>query len=184
MNVRPSDGYWYREADGTKFKGTNWAQVIKKVFEFRRINGKDVGNPAKDVMDQACSRSPHLCHEQRTPQTTKSVPTLKGRVLRWLAEFASTAKAQRLEYVRRDERNKRVNVCIGCPRHKFLTSQCASCMATIGAHTSTILGKEHEPDRRVSACEVLGAHLPVATWLDEVAIDNASLPTRCWRKKA
>lgn len=182
VNIRPNDGYWFKDADGTKFKGTSWAQVIAKVTKYRKVNGRQPGDVHGEVMAQACSRHPSMCHEQRQANT-QNIPTLKGRVLAWLAGFSVMAKMGKLSYVREGEMKDRVGRCLGCPFHKQLPSSCAACAATIGARTVEILHRDHKPDRRVSACDCLGAYLPVATWLDEPRVVNDQLPGHCWRKK-
>lgn len=182
VNIRPNDGYWFQDADGTKFKAASWARVTKKVVEYRRLNNRPVGNVLAEVMAQACSRNPALCHETQ-PLPPRQGPALKTRVLQWLAAFERVAKAGRLDYVGKAVRDSRVNGCLGCPFHKRLPTSCAACQATIGAHSAAILTRAHAPDRRVSACEALGIYIPVASWLDEPTLVNASLPAHCWRRR-
>lgn len=182
VNIRPNDGYWFKDADGTKFKGASWAQVIAKVMKYRKVNGRPVGDVHQEVMAQACSRHPAMCHEQRQANT-QNLPTLKGRVLQWLAGFSKIVKAGQISYVREPEMQDRVKKCLGCPFHSQLPTSCAACLATIGARTVEILGRPQKPDRRVSACDKLGIYLPVAAWLDEPAIQDNGLPRHCWRRK-
>ena len=153
------------------------------MVEFRKANGRPFKDAAGEVMAQACSRMPHLCHESYRP-SAQPVATLKGKVLHWLSQFAQISKRGTLGYVREGEMLDRVGRCSTCPHQRRLPNSCAACIAAIGAHSVTILKKDHKPDKRVSACEVLGIYLPVATWLDEVTVANDSLPGHCWRKKS
>jgi hypothetical protein len=90
VNIRPKDGRYFLEKDGTKFSSATWAGVIKRVTMYRKLNKFPLGNVEEDVMNQACQRLPSLCYNEGTQQAypKKPPPSLKGRVMGWLAKLA------------------------------------------------------------------------------------------------
>lgn len=65
QGIHPPDGYFFKEMDGTPIKGRSWLEVERKVVKYRKINKFPMGNPMREVLEQAKSRNPTLFWEKR-----------------------------------------------------------------------------------------------------------------------
>lgn len=184
-NLYPKDGYIYREADGTLFRESNWNKVVKKVREYRLLKGIPVGDPVEDVTRQACSRQPTLCYDRAGVTVPVPIVSLKSKVLKWLIDFVNRKKdGATVEYVSPNEAANRAAICAGCPLNVQIgVNSCSSCKQSVDSSRSVLLGgRVRHP--KISACSGLAVDLVTAVHLDEIRIENADLPSHCWRKKA
>lgn len=187
VNVFPSGsgGHVFTESDGTVIRGKSWSGVVRKVQAYRRQNGLEPGNAYDEVMAQACARNPSLCKEvTAAPPAAVRPPTLKGRVITWLATLRAAAQRQSLAYAAKEVMKARANTCAACPFSKPLPEGCSTCKMAITEMRKQILGPErlNGLDHRPGACEALGCDLPTAAWLDEPRVRHDGLPAHCWRK--
>lgn len=193
LNVIPSGGYVFTDTDGTAHRGLSWQAVIKRLEMYRRRNKLPLGNPEGEVLAQACKENPGLCIEPKTKEDRKAArrappsipppkpPSLKARVLRWLTEMRELATKGLVGYVDRTVHDSRVAICIKCKKKGELSGGCQPCEKALAGFRAEILGRR--PLAGPDACSVLGEDLQTATWLDQLAKENAALPDDCWRKK-
>jgi hypothetical protein len=179
VNIRPKDGRYFLEKDGTKFSSATWAGVIKRVTMYRKLNKFPLGNVEEDVMNQACQRLPSLCYNEGTQQAypKKPPPSLKGRVMGWLAKLSKIFPA----YVGPKKAAARAEVCIRCPQQGPMEKGCATCKATVKELRAANL-RGRKADQRLMCCNVLGMDNQVAVWIDSDRLNDPGLPDHCWRK--
>lgn len=183
-NLFPSGGYFFVESDGSKHRAGNWRAVVKKVTEYRQRARLPLGDVEREVMAQACSRNPALCHDDRAVQAPKPAVTVKARVLKWLFGMKQVQEREPLTYVSTAEATARAAICAKCPQNTPLgVKTCATCKETLKQYRKELLGGARARDSRLGGCNVLGSDLVTATHLDEIRVDNPSLPANCWRKK-
>lgn len=197
VNVRPTGGHFFEEADGTQIRGNTWIEVVKRVQSYRSRNHIPPGNAESEVLTQACQREPQLCPRARVPvgTPTKSARrnsvrpqiqapiTLKTRLMGWLRDMRKTKDKGALVYVDRDERNRRAKICLACPHRKAMKKTCGACNKAVDGLREEILGERREISPPKEGCNILGTDLPVMVWLDELTVENGDLPAECWRKK-
>lgn len=192
LNVTPSGGYVFTDADGTTHRGQSWAAVIKRLEMYRRRNRLPMGRPEDEVLAQACKDNPGLCVQQtraerkiarRAPPAPvpPKPPSLKSRVLRWLTGIRDQVVKGEMQHVDRPEHDARVAICNKCKRKGVLTGGCHPCEKALAGFRGEILGRR--PLSGPDACSVLGEDLQTATWLDQLTTDVPELPGHCWRKK-
>jgi hypothetical protein len=188
VNVYPSgsNGYVFKEGDGSVIRAQSWPGVVAKLKEYRARNNRPPGSPEAEVLAQACARNPSLCKESQVNavQSARKPPSLKGRVLSWLSTLRKAGEANPLAFVKEDEMKARAGVCAVCPFNKPLPDGCSSCRMAVAELRKNLIGQTrlNAQDHRIRACDVLGCDLPSAAWLDEPRISSSGLPANCWRK--
>jgi len=199
VNLRPSGGYVFKNSDGSMHRGGNWPIVIQKVIGYRQRHGQSIGNVEEEVMAQACERYPGLCKPEaqnilpggkgniKRPSQTVSIrtPPLKSRVLLWLAHlFSARIRGQIFGYVLADEAAARESICAACPQNQPLGgSGCSSCKKALSDYRDVTIPNLRRFER-LGGCVILGVDLVTSVHLDEIRVDNPSLPMNCWRKMA
>lgn len=63
--IHPPDGYFFKEMDGAVIKGRGWLEVERKVVKYRKINKFPMGEPMRDILEQAKTRNPTLFWERK-----------------------------------------------------------------------------------------------------------------------
>lgn len=198
VNIRPSGGYVFRETDGSMHRAGNWAAVIQRVREYREREGRSVETLAEEVMTQACERYPSLCRPEahnipaegvapvRPPiMVSMNEPSLKARILMWLSQlFGNQVRNEPLAYVSAEEAAARESICAVCPKNEiFMGSGCASCKTSLRDYRNGIIPGRAQYNR-LNGCAILGVDLVTAVHLDEVRVNNPTLPENCWRRQA
>ncbi len=179
-NLYPRDGYFFKDGDGLTVRGDSWEGVIKRVASYRRRNGRPPGDPAIEVMNQACARNPGLCVEESAAYKQKlGEANLKVKVLQWLQRILSLPEKQ---FVFTQDAQNRWAVCSRCPFNQALPKGCGSCLAAVEESRKNVIGARPQSDL-VQACSVLGEDLNTAAWIEQVADGNPDLPAHCWRKR-
>lgn len=181
-NIFPkTEGYVFTESDGARIFGGSWAGVIARVAVYRKRAGYPPGDPAREVMAQACANNPGACIEdnaaEHAAQLRKS--PLKSRVLTWLN--AQRGRNDR-QLVEDGIARSRAGVCAKCQFNQPMSGGCASCAAALKALRSEILGRRLV-DGRLNGCDALGEDLPTSIHLELQAVENTELPGDCWRKR-
>lgn len=182
VNLFPKDGYFFRDSNGTVLRAGNWPAVIKKVREYRQRAGFPPGDPATEVIAQACTRNPAYCYEKTHVAVAPQI-SLKARALQWLNAIMRIPKDQ-LQFVSPAEAKSRAGICASCPMNQSLgVTSCNSCKQAFTEFRKQLLGGARVRDARLGGCAVLNCDLMTAMHLDEVRVDSAALPQHCWRKK-
>jgi hypothetical protein len=184
-NISPHDGYYFRDTDGSTHHAAGWSGVIARVIAYRKRQNRPTETTEKEVIEQACSRTPVICVEDNgATRAAQSVASLRTRVLRWLLLKKSEREKSELRFINADLHAARTDVCIRCPVDKSMPGGgCGSCRAAVREMQEAVVGAR-TTDSRITACPFLGEHLPVSTWLDEPAVANPDLPPECWRKRS
>lgn len=182
-NIYPKDGHFFRDKDGVQHRADSWPGVIARVAKYRQRAGQPIGDPVREVTEQACSRYPLLCNDEsghHADAVKKS--SLKSRVLGWMGLARAHKAEQRIEYVDAATANARAQTCATCPLNQSLSEGCASCRQALEEMRKEVLGRR-PLDRRLNACLVLGEDLQTAAHLERPTTENAELPGHCWRKR-
>lgn len=184
VNLPPKGGYVFIEADGTHIRGNNWATTMARVVEYRQQNKLPAGDPRTEVMEQACQRNPNLCYEDNgAPVSVTPTKTLKGRILRWLAEKRIRFSSKKHPHVSKDEVVTRARVCAGCPNNSSIPAGCSSCLMAMKESRKQLLGPRYSTRiKNLGGCSILGEDLQTSTTLDLVREHIPELPGHCWRK--
>lgn len=184
----PHKGRFFIDIDGARHSGQSWAEIAKKVTDYRKRAGLPAGKPADEITAQVCARDPSVCNKAETgPVQTRRVGvggTMKGRVLEWVNGMRrhKHETGQPLGKVSSAEAAKRAEICAGCPRDKDISKTCSTCAETLSAMRKELTGDSRVFDDRLGGCEALGIDLRLAVHLDEVRVHNPELPAHCWRK--
>lgn len=184
-NIRPHDGFYFKDSDGTRHIADSWAGVIARVKAYRLRLGRPTEHVENEVTFQACLRSPVLCQEDNGATRREIVKSsVRTRVLQWMLTKKREAEQGELRFVDPGLHAARTDVCIRCPLDKSMTGGgCGSCRAAVEELKRAAVGTK-TTDSRITACQILGEHLHVSTWIDEPAVVNDSLPAECWRKRS
>jgi hypothetical protein len=182
-NLYPKSGYVFKDTDGTRHIGGNWAHVIGMARRYRQKLGRPVDTVEQEVNEQACRNNPELCIEESAAnQAQLKKVSLKGRILLWLGARQKRKERGPLVFVPDALHAARVDVCSRCVKNTAMPDGCGSCRAALREMTSSLIGSRAVDDR-VQGCLVLGEYLPVSTWIEDTAIPNPDLPWECWRKR-
>lgn len=184
-NLYPRDGYMFKDTDGSIHRSTKgWKDLIVRVGDYRRRNGKPMGNVEAEVHAQACQNNPSYCYDSDrvvTQVQNYPVKTLKSSVLQWLADVRR--RKPELQFVPAELAAARANVCASCPFNKPLPSGgCSSCKAAIGEIRAQVLANK-KVDQRLHTCERLGVDNAVLSHLEHPTMENPNLPDHCWFKR-
>ena len=180
-NVYPHDGYFFLDSDGARLYADTWAGVVARVARYRRRAGLPAGDPAQEVVTQACQRNPVLCREDDgTTRVQITKESLKSRVIKWLSNLKAD---QGKQFVDSQLARERAQVCANCPKNTSLPGGCASCRAAVKELRESVLGRRFQ-DGRLNACLVLGADLQTLVHLETQTVDNDELPShKCWMRR-
>lgn len=183
-NMPPNGGYVFVDHDGTRLKGTGWADLERRVREYRESRQVPVGDVHREVMDQACARNLHLCRDaSQTPPPIRP-PSLKGKVFQWLGLKSREQRAGAgLDFVAESEADGRTVICRACSLRAEVGAGCSACESSLAALRKSVLGGRRILDSKLGACVVLEEDLVCSTQISEAPRDSHALPSNCWRKK-
>lgn len=179
QNIYPNGGYYFKDADGTRHFGDSWAGVIKRVAWYRQRKGVPLGDPAAEVIAQACQRNPSLCTQGRDNVAAAKKQPLKSRVLTWMNNLRGNKD---IRFVEDEVRKERSRICASCANNMPLAGGCASCKAALKALRDEVLGRRPF-DARLNGCQILGEDLPTSVQIDSQTVEDSELPGHCWRKR-
>lgn len=186
VNLYPKGGHVFKNVDGVTIVGTTWDGVIARLRAYRKRNGQPEGDPAREVMAQACANNPGLCvDENQAYKSQLKVTTLKGRMLSWFMELKRERNREPLQFVDTLEAKRRSDICRGCPMNKEISEGCSSCRAALVELRKEFLGTGRAVDEGLvqHGCLVIGADLATQVHLDLRTIEHSELPQHCWRKR-
>ncbi len=186
-NLYPPGGYFFEDKDGTTLRASTWDALIKTVVKYRSANGFPEGDPWAEISAQTCERSPNICVEASPrplyPKNKQAAPpSLKSRVIKWLAEITKARKEGHVELANRELARVRRTTCMNCPKKLSYQSGCAPCGAALKALRNSALG--FDPDQPgAGGCNVLGADIATLANINQPTISNPELPDNCWLKR-
>lgn len=182
-NLYPDGGYFFIEADGTRFRGESWRDLIAKVTAYRETNKRAIGSPEDDIFAQYCARMPAHCRQPAPPIAPKHHSiTLNQRVLQSLARIMEMKRRAPIPRVSDEEATRRAEICKRCPFHKPLVRSCEACVRTVDSTRKAVLGPNPSQHQDLLACGALGEDLPLTVHLEQPKVAGGELPTECWRK--
>jgi hypothetical protein len=182
VNLFPKGGYIFKDRDGTTHVSVrSWRDVINRVDSYRRLNNLPIGDPEKEVLEQACQRNPGHCYEDTAAPVKSSTArsTIKSAVLAWLAGIRRAKDT--LTYVSPETAAKRTETCANCPFNITLKQGCAPCQTFIAEMRKSIL-RNRNADSRLNACEKFSRDTGVMVHLDSISEKRDDLPDHCWLK--
>lgn len=185
-NLYPPDGYRFRDADGTLFKGESWRDVRRQVAEYRARNNMPAGDPEAEINAQQCAQTPGLCHGDKPAPVRVAGSGSNGneRVLNWLGSVLISRRQNGTPAVIDNATARtRAAICAVCPRQKALSAACDACLNTIRDSRKVILGGERPVHESLHTCGVLGEDCVSSVHLDLGPVVDPDLPSNCWRRK-
>lgn len=200
-HLHPPGGFFFREADGTRFRGTSWNEVIEKVQFYRSQHGKPVGDVRAEIFAYVCRTSPTYCRDTEkprppsqprpprtpdAPRPAQPVPTGKGNVTsrasNWLHSLLALKRKSAVDYVPAPEARRRASICSQCPKQTSITGSCSGCMTVIKSVKAVILAGHAPVEKAIAGCACLGEDTSVSVHIVQAPSGDASLPANCWRR--
>lgn len=201
-NLHPPLGYTHKEGDGTKFRGSSWADVANKVRVYREQHGKPAGDVLADIYAQACKNSPSYCRDAgkprppsqprppRTPDAPRPavhVPAGKGNVVaratNWINAILGLKRKGGVNFVSTPEARRRVSICAACPKQSAVTGSCGGCMSVLKAAKGVILAGHAQVEKPILGCKVCGEDCSVSVYIVQPPLNDPELPENCWRRQ-
>lgn len=199
-HIYPPLGFVFKEADGTKFRGSSWADLQRKVTEYRVQRGSP-GDVAGDILKQVCNTQPAVCRDShpappspspraRKPDrvmppsqiTSRIWGDVTARVSNWVNHMLGKVRQGTVQQVPRGEARNRANICANCSMQQVIASSCGGCVSAIRFARGTIIGGEGSVEPRLQACRVLGEDTATSIHLVLKPEADPQLPDHCWRK--
>lgn len=201
-SLYPPSGFFHREPDGTRFRGTSWNEVIDKVRQYREQRGKPAGDVRSEIFATVCRASPQYCRDPenprppsqprpaRTPDAPRApayVPpagrgNIAAQITNWLHRLTGLKRKQQLEFVPRPEARRRAGICASCPKMQVISSNCGGCMSVQKTVKALLLAGHAEIEKSLASCSVLGEDCGVSCHIIQPSSGNGALPANCWRK--
>lgn len=200
-SLYPPTGHFWKEPDGTKFRGTSWTEVESKVRAYREQHGKPAGDVMGEIIRGTCKSSPQYCRESnpaapkpspRTPQPSAPMPpayippagggNVIAKVTNWVHRLMGLKRKSQLEFVPMSEARRRASICAVCPKQTPIHGSCSGCMGTLKAAKGVLLGGHAPVEKIVQGCIVLGEDCGVSVHIVQTPAPAAGLPANCWRK--
>lgn len=198
----PPLGFTFKEADGTKFRGSSWADVENKVRDYRSQHGKPAGDVRGDIMAAVCKSSPTYCRDSNgqpaakvSPRTVRPdaprppayIPPVGGgnvvaRVTNWVSKLLTAKRKSQIEYVPKPEARRRAAVCASCPQQTPVHGSCGGCMSALKVSKGLILNGIVPVEKYISGCAALGEDTSVSVHIVQTPCPAAGVPAHCWRK--
>lgn len=187
----PPGGFHFMEGD-VRIDGHSYPSVAENLLRYRIENKLPLGSPLEEVHRYVCSRWPHFCHQNSSPNPghPNALPSLTSRVANWLAQLYRDARYIDISknFVSPGLAEARAAICRSCPRNAEWKSGCGSCgAATIRVGFTYRAGRDVPGAEALLACDVLGQDNRTAVWLAQLPMMTAeqqhALPAQCWRKE-
>lgn len=183
MNIRPPGGYRFQERDGTKLHASSFKALSRAVAIYRANAQLPPGSPEEEVLEQACRDNASLCLPGEFIPSAPPAQRAGLRRVQWLIAWGKQAKAtDGIVFVSAEQARQRADVCAACPANVKVPEDCSSCRKAVTTLQSNVIGTSRAVDPRIGVCNVIGCDLAAAVHLDEIRVNEASLPAGCWRK--
>lgn len=189
----PPGGWWFEMGGGVTLRGATKELLIKVVFEHRLRNNIEIGDIAREIDHQYCSRYPAYCSKEATDfghprNATTSSETMMNRVSRWGATMAAKMPRGGWPLVGQGEAERRGEICAHCPNNVPWRGGCAGCSRSAATLLTQVKGlRKTAWDSRVWGCASTGWENSVAINIQSESLpitaeQKAHLPENCWRK--
>lgn len=188
-NLYPSDGWWFRDANGTRHPVNGSASglnaLINSVADYRKRNGMPMGDPHTEVTVQICSRQPGLCRDSQ--QVSPPGPFIKAdlgkKVLNWIQRMVGDKRAGNLRKISDQEALKRGEICARCPKQVGLPLTCGRCLDDIAKLRRALLDGKDPVHQGLGACSIFDDDLQTVIHFETGKAPNTDIPDYCWRKQ-
>jgi len=183
-NLYPDGGYFYVEADGTRFRGDGWRNLIQLVRDYRVRNGLPVRDPEVDVFNQYCARMPSHCRTSAPQPSQPHSMSFNQRVLQWFSNMLEIRRLNPRAFGRvpDDVAAQRAAICARCPRQQALSSACESCLNAVRSGRKVILDGAASQHQNLHACAALGEDCQTTVHIGLPPVDPSMVPPECWRR--
>ena len=170
----PATGYYEYSVEGETVTSKSKSAISLLAEGLRRRHGLDVvGDPFAYVMEYMCPRLPDgFCTK---PSTVKYIRADEVK--------AKTASLFGARSVTSDEIEKRLSVCVSCPKH-VTRGFCMGCSGLIDWIYRGFGGLRPKlpPDQATGVCAVSLELVAASATVDRPAEGGAEYPDTCWRK--
>ncbi len=184
-NLYPPCGYTFLDADQVQHTAGDLNLLRDKVTAYRLRNDKPVGDPYREIVDQICTNYPNICRDvavvSKSPQQVRF--NLSNEVMKRLNTLFASAKKSPVTYVSKAEAERRMSICLGCPKNKEWRTGCAGCNAEFDRLSAVLRGgKSLVNQEKLLGCEGIGGDNRTEIWLDRPGEVIDDLPNNCWKK--
>lgn len=195
---KPPGGWKYTVPEtGISVTGDFFSVLYKRVVDHRRANRLPVPDDYREFLEDAACREtqpPGSRCGERKPKPVGEKP-IQHLMLNRVERFLKTVWQAILErkFVSKEEAERRVAVCLGCPMRTTMPGGCTGCY-TLVKKADAILRKngairiEADEDGFVrDVCGACGCIIPLKAALDNGTLDRAEGDQRppywegCWR---
>lgn len=169
----------FTDKQGVVHSADSWPALAKKLTEYRKQFGQELGQPLQEIFAQVCARAPHKCKGPVERSAGNSRP-LNTRILSWAMGLLRSSDKQTLnKQESAHEVARRSGICSRCPHQSPWRSACKGCSAQVTKILTKLIGKA-EPD--LQGCAVLGEDTAYSVHLNQPATAVPELPGFCWRR--
>lgn len=201
-SLYPPSGFFFRETDGTRFRGSSWQDVAEKVSFYRSQHGKPVGDVLAEIYATVCKASPTYCRDTNgapaaktgprtprpdAPRAPAYIPPAGGgnviaKVTNWVHRLMGLKRKQQLEFVPAPEARRRASICAACSKQTPIHGSCSGCMGTLKTAKGLLLAGHAPVEKVVQGCSALGEDCGVSVHIVQTPAPATGLPANCWRK--
>jgi hypothetical protein len=175
---QPVGGHHFT-SHSTTFKGDTFYDVVKKLRQFRLINGLPVGDPAQEVLNYYAKNWPFMVmvSEENPTRVTKE------EYVKWREWVQKTWENPPKKTITTKEAKLRWDVCLKCPFNKQFSWEGTDESAEI-TRRAFILRKGIEVPIGLGFCGLHSADLSVFVWIDNSKEFSSNKeekqPSECW----
>ena len=185
FNLGPSEGYVFRERDGTFLRGEGWKNLERRVRGYRALNKLDPGNPWEEIVIQTCAKQPSLCRDSSPmaagPRGSGSM-SFNQRVLQMMVHLIGLKRTKRLPRVDDATAAARAAICATCPRQKSLNEACKACLYSVNQSRKALLDGADSRHQNLLPCAVLAEDCQTTVHVDQAPTVADGMPSNCWRR--
>lgn len=183
-NLWPDGGWFFKDADGVKHKGSSFNALVKTVIEYRQRRGQNVGDATQEIVVQLCARNRGFCKDTHPPGPIPETPSsnLMAKILNFMGWLIQEKRLGHIRLIDRNVAMARANICAKCPRQRALPTSCGGCKASVHTSRKAILDGQEPVHAGIAVCAALDEDVATVVHIAVPQRHDESLPAECWRR--
>lgn len=182
-HIRPPQGYVFTDSDGVTHTADSWPHLVRVIAQYRALNRKPPGDPAREITAVVCMQNPSLCQSGGTdPLERVDREGFYMRVMGWVVRQIDRIRKKELRHVNAIIARERANICRECPFQNGWEKDCSTCRESARVAHRQVLGGSEDMGRGLLGCLVLSEDTSLSVHLEQPAVKDARLPDKCWRR--
>lgn len=183
-NLFPPNGFEFIDSDKIRHVGGSLEDLISKLAAYRTRRGLPPGSPITEVNAYLCNLYPSRCLNGTPPVSTSVVPQSIGsastRLTSWLRAVWLRVAQKSVEYVGEEESKRRAMICLVCPLHVGLPTECVACSETANTISFQLRAGRDRFSLVLRMCGRSCSDLRVDALL--VQPPDSGAPEKCWKR--